>query len=232
MAVTAPGPGGGAAAHPRGRPRRCHRRWHRRRQDRSGLLADLVPVNQEDERGIAEAGCRVLYLAPLKALINDQFDRLERMTEGMEIPGCAGTATRANQRTRLRRAPRRYPADHTGVPGGDPGDTRDPGPEDLRGAALCGDRRAARLHRQRARQAAPIPSTPGRTGHRAARPAHRVERHPGGHGHGRVLPAAGWRSGPLHRGNRRRQDILLQCEATARCPRPPSPRQGRRRPEG
>jgi len=52
----------------------------------AAFLPILSRLNQEDERGIAEAGCRVLYLAPLKALINDQFDRLERMTEGMEIP--------------------------------------------------------------------------------------------------------------------------------------------------
>lgn len=33
-----------------------------------------------------EVGCQVLYVAPLKALINDQARRLELLTEGMDIP--------------------------------------------------------------------------------------------------------------------------------------------------
>lgn len=34
---------------------------------------------------LQEVGCQVLYIAPLKSLINDQADRLELMVEGMDI---------------------------------------------------------------------------------------------------------------------------------------------------
>lgn len=45
------------------------------------ILSHLI--NRQDEQ---ETGCQVLYIAPLKALINDQFDRLELLTESMSIP--------------------------------------------------------------------------------------------------------------------------------------------------
>lgn len=52
----------------------------------AAFLPILSRLNFEDARGMGETGCRVLYIAPLKALINDQFDRLEQMTDGMDIP--------------------------------------------------------------------------------------------------------------------------------------------------
>ncbi|MCB2261391.1 MAG: DEAD/DEAH box helicase, partial [Candidatus Thiosymbion ectosymbiont of Robbea hypermnestra] len=63
----------------------------------AAFLPILSRLNLEDEQGLAESGCRVLYIAPLKALINDQYGRIEDMTEGMQIPvlrwhGDVGTA--------------------------------------------------------------------------------------------------------------------------------------------
>ncbi|MCK4822974.1 DEAD/DEAH box helicase, partial [bacterium] len=45
------------------------------------ILSRLINNTEEQE-----SGCQVLYVAPLKALINDQLNRLELMTDGMNIP--------------------------------------------------------------------------------------------------------------------------------------------------
>ncbi|NOY16566.1 MAG: DEAD/DEAH box helicase [Gammaproteobacteria bacterium] len=45
------------------------------------ILSRLISNTEEQE-----SGCQVLYVAPLKALINDQLNRIELMTDGMNIP--------------------------------------------------------------------------------------------------------------------------------------------------
>lgn len=52
----------------------------------AAFLPILSRLNEDDDAGLTETGCRVLYVAPLKALINDQHDRLTDMTEAMDIP--------------------------------------------------------------------------------------------------------------------------------------------------
>lgn len=56
-------------------------------------------------RGDQPAGCQVLYVSPLKALINDQLSRLELMTEDMGLPVTPwhGDASQAAKRRFLKR---------------------------------------------------------------------------------------------------------------------------------
>lgn len=65
------------------------------------ILSRLVSTPEEDQ----EQGCEVLYVAPLKALINDQFDRLELMTAGMDVALCRwhGDASQTAKQRFLRR---------------------------------------------------------------------------------------------------------------------------------
>src|SRR6202035_128175 len=49
--------------------------------------AAFLPIISRLDRDPARApGARVLYVAPLKALINDQYDRLQGLCERLEIP--------------------------------------------------------------------------------------------------------------------------------------------------
>jgi ATP-dependent Lhr-like helicase len=52
----------------------------------AAFLPILSALEQEGQTGAGLCGLKVLYLSPLRALINDQFERIERLTDTLCIP--------------------------------------------------------------------------------------------------------------------------------------------------
>ncbi|MGZ4134487.1 MAG: DEAD/DEAH box helicase, partial [Tumebacillaceae bacterium] len=52
----------------------------------AAFLPVLSALEQAGQVGKGLDGCKVLYLSPLRALINDQFERVERLTDTIDIP--------------------------------------------------------------------------------------------------------------------------------------------------
>src|ERR1035441_5960485 len=79
-----PGRAGGRDPGPaRGHCRCDHRRGDSGREDGGRFPAGLLAAGQ---RPGPQPGNPVLYAAPLKALINDQYDRLSGLCDRLEIP--------------------------------------------------------------------------------------------------------------------------------------------------
>ena len=106
-------------------------------------------------------GVRAIYAGPLKALINDQFLRLEELCARPRSLFTSGTATSGRPRKkRLLESALRCPADHTRV---DRVALRQPPASPrrrFRAARLLRDRRDAFVPRHRARRASQEPDLP------------------------------------------------------------------------
>jgi hypothetical protein len=168
------------------------RRGNRRRQDRGRLPADRQqPLPGPD---------RDWHRRPLHQPA-EGADQRPAPAAGAALRGGGDRVGTLARRRRWRgeaagpRAPAGDPADHPRVAGVDLRQPRHKRAEDLRRAALRGDRRAPRLHRLRAGPPAAVHPPPDRARRSAGTDAGRPQRHARRHGGRRRVHAPGRRPG-------------------------------------
>ena len=139
----------------------------------------------------AGGGFQALYVSPLRALINDQFGRIERLCEEIELPvtkwhGDVSASVKERARKRPHGILLTTPESLEAIlvrRGGEAGRL-------FGGASLHRGRRDARLHGRTPRPSTPVPAQPHRNRHRTPGCQGRLVGDAGGHAHLGRLPTA------------------------------------------